>query len=358
MLKQNLKRYLFIKNRHFYFFPGKVVSLLDKWDRWRKEAELLRLSRPARQRLEWVIYYQTRAQKNASLVCRHFYIPRKTFYKWLVRFDEEKLRSLEDQCRAPKKTRQKEITPEEERRIIELRKGHIRWGKLKLKRLYRDSCGKEISSWKIQYTIQKYRLYYHPIKNKKLQEKRRRNQSKKRITELKKKPFPGYLIALDVIVIYWNGLKRYILTAIDTVSKVAFARMYTTRSSRNAADFLQRMFYLLDGSMLNALHDNGSEFHKEFILACQELRVNQYWSREHTPKDNSVNERFNRTLQEEFIALGNFTPDPVLFNQRLVEWLIDYTFVRPHQALGYDTPWQFYQKTAKVSPMCPSRTNP
>lgn len=65
--------------------------------------------------------------------------------------------------------------------------------------------------------------------------------------------------------------------------------MYTTKSSRNAADFLQRLFYLLDGSFLNALHDNGSEFHKEFIEACKELNISQYWTRPRTPQDNPIN---------------------------------------------------------------------
>jgi len=84
---------------------------------------------------------------------------------------------------------------------------------------------------------------------------------------------------------------------------------------------------------------------------------NQYWSRAHTPKDNPVDERFNKTLKEEFVQLGNYTDDVLKFNHNLTEWLIEYTFVRPHQALGYDTPWEFYQKTAKVLPMCQSRTD-
>jgi transposase InsO family protein len=65
---------------------------------------------------------------------------------------------------------------------------------------------------------------------------------------------------------------------------------------------------------------------------------------------------YTGTLKEEFIALGNFTPDPVKFNHNLTEWLMEYTFVRPHQSLGYSTPWEFYQKTAKVLPMYSSRT--
>ena len=330
----------------------------DKHANWRGQSELLGLSKVARTRLEWFIYYEARAQKNASLTCRHFGIAPKTFYKWKKIFDGKNLRLLEDRLRVPLNKRKRAITPTEETRIITLRKQHIRWGKMKLARLYWNIYGEHVSSWKIQYTIKKYRLYYHPVRNERLQKRRKRNQAKKRITELKKKPFPGYLIALDTVVIYWNGTKRYVLTAIDTVSKIAFARMYTSKSSTNAADFLKRMVYLLDDAVWNTLNDNGSEFCKEFIRACKDLNLTQYWSRVRTPTDNPVDERFNKTLKEEFIALGNMTDDPLQFNHNLTEWLVEYNFVRPHQALGYDTPWEFYQKTAKVLPMYPSRTLP
>jgi len=334
----------------------RMQAPFDLITHWRRTAKTLKLSKQACTRLDWIIYYKFTSKNNVSLTCRHFGLARKVFYTWFNRFDEANLRTLEDLSKSPKHTRQKEITALEQDRIIGLRKSHIRWGKMKLSRLYLEIYGQRVSSWKIQYTIQRFKLYYHPQKNAQLQQKRKRSQKKKRITELKKQPFSGYLIALDVIVIYWNGLKRYILTAVDTVSKIPFARMYTSKSSRNAADFLRRFFYLMDNSVLNALHDNGSEFHKEFIEACRALNIAQYWSRNHTPTDNPVNERFNRSLEDEFLALGNFNPDPIQFNQKLTEWLIEFVFVRPHEALGYDTPWQFYQKINKVLPMCPSRT--
>jgi transposase InsO family protein len=331
-----------------------VFVPMNKYERWRKQAIVMKLSKQARTRLEWIIYEEIKG--NVLATCRHFDIAPKVFYTWKNRFDDKDLRLLESRITTPTNKRKKMITSIEESRIVELRRQHIRWGKMKIQKLYSNLYGQSISSWKIQYTIQKYKLYYLPLKNEKMQQKRKRNQSKKRITELKKQPFPGYLIALDTIVIYCNNCKRYILTAIDTVSKIAFARMYTSKSSKNASDFLKRIFYLLDGSVLNTLNDNGSEFHKEFITACKDLKIDQYWSRVHTPTDNPMEERFNRTLKEEFIALGNFNPDPVQFNQKLTEWLVEYTFVRPHQSLGYDTPWQFYEKTAKVLPRYSSRT--
>ncbi|NLC31391.1 MAG: transposase [Candidatus Moranbacteria bacterium] len=64
----------------------------------------------------------------------------------------------------------------------------------------------------------------------------------------------------------------------------------------------------------------------------------EQYSRVRTPKDNPNNERFNRTLQEEFIQPGNFNSDPNIFNRDLVKWLIEYNFKRPYKALNYQTP--------------------
>jgi transposase InsO family protein len=55
-------------------------------------------------------------------------------------------------------------------------------------------------------------------------------------------------------------------------------------------------------AFLDNIHtDNGSEFQKCFGQALIKLNFNHYFYRPKTPKDNPINERFNRTLEEEFI---------------------------------------------------------
>lgn len=337
-----------------YWFLVSTEPLLGKHERWRRQADVLNLSKDARKRLAWFMWYEAH-DKNVSRTTRHFGISRQCFHEWKKKFDGVNLRMLESRSCAPKHVRQKEIRPEEERRTIELRRAHLRWGKMKIARLYKNTYHTQVSSWKVQYTIQKYGLYFHPKKNARTQAKRRRSKERKRITELKKKPFPGYLAALDTIVLYIGNQKRYIFTAIDTVSKIAFARMYTTKSSLNAADFVKRFAYLLDYELWNTGHDRGSEFHKHFQRAIEELGLSDWWSRPRTPTDNPFNECFNGTLRREFIEMGHLTDDVERFNRELLAWLIEYNFVRPHQSLGYDTPWEYYSNAARVSPMYSSR---
>lgn len=295
------QKWLFSSSYTKYF--SRFPKLKHPHARWRKIAELLKLSRAARGRLEWMIFWENH-QKDASLTARHFGISRKTFYKWQKRFDQDFLKGLEDESKVPKRKRCRQYTARQYDNVVQLRRQYIRYGKMKLLELYRRKHPGDatISSWKIQCIITASGIYYHPAKQARINQKRARSSAKKKITELKRKPMSGFLLCLDTIVKYWQGQKRYILTGIDRHTKIAFARMYTTHSSMSSQDFLSRLYFLLDGKIENVQTDNGSEFCRHFETACEKLNLTHYWSRVKTPKDNAVCERFNRTLQDEFLG--------------------------------------------------------
>lgn len=341
----------------FYSFKRRSLSLINRYERWRRVARLQKCSCEALKRLEWIIFYETKGEFNASYTCRHFGIAPKTFYKYLNRFDQNPF-SLEDHSRVPRHVRQKEITPLEEQRVVGLRKELMHYGKDKLRDEYKDRFQEDISSWKIGYTLQKFKLYPNPKKVEDAALKRRRNQKKKKITELKRRNgnILGYLIQLDTIVLHLEGLKRYILTAIDTFGKIAFARTYRNASSYSAADFLERLNFLFNKEIVNIQTDNGSEFRKHFEKACQTLKMEHYYSRARTPKDNAVVERFNQTLQKEWLNEGNFHPDTAVMNTKLTDWLIKYNFQRRHASLGNISPIDYCIKERQLLPMYSTRT--
>lgn len=344
-----------------YYFEQKLIKLPSKWQLLRDLGKD-QLSSEAQLKLEWIIFYHTVAKKKASLTATHFGIARKTFYKWLNRFDEKNLGSLEEVSRAPQRTRTRDISFLQRDRIKKLRRKHMRWGKMKLKRRYLLVYGVKVSSWKIQKVIEEEKLYFDKVQHRKEQKRRKQaqNNPKKRITEFVKENKVHHLWHVDTVVFtLTEGGYRYLLTAIDEVSKLAYARLYTTHSSKQAADFLKRLHYLTEGEMINLHHDNGSEFEKEFKIACKDLSLPQWYSRVRTPTDNPVLERFNRTIQEEFVEMIDIGLEDIKeFNQRLLDWLIEYSAVRPHETLDYLTPLEYIDQYYKdhLLPMSSSRT--
>ena len=345
------------KSASFYFFKRKPVARKDRYELWRGAAELSGFNAQERLRVEWMVFYYTAAGENATLTAQHFGISRKTFHKWLKRFKDSKynVHSLANRSRAPHRKRRWEVSLIQEERIRHLRERYPYYGKKKLKVLYEREYSEEISTWKIERVVRRYKLYPDQNKAEKTARKRARARKhpKKRITQLVKEGRPYFLFQLDTIVIYWNNLKRYILTAVDHASKLGYARMYKNKSSRSAADFLYRLRYLVNQPIENLQTDNGSEFALEFERASAELGIQRYFSRVRTPKDNSEVERFNETLEYEWLYNFNLSLDPQELNPQLTEWLIEYNFNRPHQSLGYLTPIEYIEK---VLPMWSAST--
>jgi transposase InsO family protein len=353
------------KSASFYFFKTKAIILEDRYEQWRGVADLLCFTTQERLRVEWMVFYYTAGKENATLTAQHFGISRKTFYKWLKRFKDSKydVHSLANQSKAPCSKRKWEVTLIQEERIRRLRKRYPYYGKKKLKVLYDKEYSEEVSTWKIERVIRKYRLYPDQKKAEKTARKRARarQKPKRRITQLVKEGRPYFLFQLDTIVIYWGNLKRYILTAVDHATKLGYARMYKNKSSRAATDFLYRLRYLVNQPIQNLQTDNGSEFALEFEKATIKLRIQRYFSRVKTPKDNPEIERFNQTLEYEWLYDSNLSLDPEELNPRLTEWLIEYNFNRPHQSLGYLSPIEYIERElakipVQVSPMWSAST--
>lgn len=344
-----------------YFFASKYLHLPPKWTIVRNAADSY-LSKEAQLRLEWMIFYLTVARKNARLTAEHFGISRKTFHKWLSRFDEGNLKSLESQSKAPKNKRSWTVTAEQEEKVKLLRKEHLELGKKKLQSLYFQEHGQTISTWKIERVIKKHQLYPDLEKHRKQVERRRTARSKIRIhqiqEQIKQTHEYGLLWHIDAIIIWWYGQKRVIFTALEDTTRIAFARVYATNTSGYAEDFLQRLLYLADGKVRIMHADNGSEFQGAFERACGKMQILQVYSRPYTPKDNAALERFNRTIQEEWLDLSEAGMDDIqLANDDLTFWLIKYNYKRPHQALDYQTPFAYALKEfPELLPMSPAST--
>lgn len=105
---------------HRRLFIGRKHTLRNEHDRWRKIAELQHLSRAARGRLEWIIFWE-KNRRDVALTARHFGISRKTFDHWLPRFEKDFLRGLEERSRTPHRKRTRQYTALQYEKVVSLR---------------------------------------------------------------------------------------------------------------------------------------------------------------------------------------------------------------------------------------------
>lgn len=342
-----------------YYFPAKPIVLENRWGRLRKIGQDT-LSPQAQLKLEWMIFYHTVGEEDVTKTASHFGISRKTFHKWKSRFNERNLKSLEEHTRAPRHTRVWEVTHREEDRIVMLRKRYLKYGKKKLKVLYQQEYHEPMTTWTIERVIRRHRLYPDMVSHAK-RVKRVRKEAVNPVIRIGDVPTSttfGHIWHIDAIILWWQGARRVIFTAIEDLTKIGYARIYGSNASIHAADFLKRLRYLVDGQIDLSHQDNGSEFKGAFEEACRLLGIGQVYSRVRTPTDNAALERFNWTVQDEWLSMSDIGLNDILMaNTALTEWLIEYNTHRPHEALDYQTPFGYAeQRFFKVLPMWSART--
>lgn len=154
---------------------------------------------------------------------------------------------------------------------------------------------------------------------------------------------PGDLVQMDTIEIFIQGTRRYFFTALDVVTASGFALEYKSKISANSVDFLQKVIRVFPFAIQRIQTDNGSEFHKHFDDFCQRQDLIHFYNYPHHPQSNSHLERFNRTIQCQYINWHlNELIDPSKFNPGLIEYLLWYNTERPHRRLNKTPPFKYY----------------
>jgi len=145
--------------------------------------------------------------------------------------------------------------------------------------------------------------------------------------------YPGHLVALDTIEKIIHGSRRYVITFEDIYARFSFAWATTSHASLAAKEFFDYCRMVFPFPFAFVLTDNGSEFKKQFAEELKRLHLIHYHTYPKTPKMNAHVERFNRTIQEEFVDyhVGSLL-DVAAFNRKLIDWLVWYNTERVHYA--------------------------
>ena len=135
--------------------------------------------------------------------------------------------------------------------------------------------------------------------------------------------------SIDLKHLTLRGVTYYQYTAIDKYSRLAFAKVYKNKTSRNTKLFIQEAMKYFGFRISKVQTDNGSEFMGEFDKYLKEIGIEHYYSYPRTPKTNGNVERVIRTIEEElwFIEGIDYTIDHL--NSLLEKYIEKYNFVRP-----------------------------
>lgn len=314
------------------------------------------LSKEGEKRLKWFDYYHK--TKNARLTCRYFGISPQTFYRWKKRFNPKDLTTLESKSSRPKKVRTSQISLDVINKIKELREQYPRWGKEKIAVLLRRE-GINVSVSTVGRVIKKLKergVLKEPL-NLRLARIARRKRRKPRYAIRKPKDYevkePGDLVEVDTLDIrLLPGQVRYQFSARDCVSRFDGMKVYSCQTSYCAAIFLEHLEKVFPFKIKAIQIDGGSEFKKEFEKLCEKKGIKLFELPPRSPKLNGHVERANRTHREEFYEVEEIELSLVEHNKQLARWEYIYNYQRPHQALDYLTPNEYYQKYFKKGEMC------
>lgn len=155
---------------------------------------------------------------------------------------------------------------------------------------------------------------------------------------------PGYLGAQDTYYVGTiKGVGRiYQQTFIDTYTRVAFAKLYTSKHAITSADILNdRVLPFFEEQqipLLRVLTDRGTEFkgrpeNHEYELYLQIEGIEHSKTQVRHPQSNGICERLHRTMQEEFYAITfrkKLYDNLELLQHDLDQWLQYYNNERPH----------------------------
>jgi len=282
---------------------------------------------------------------------------RSTIFNWkkALKDGNGRIESLNEKSTRPKNYRRAQWDSRILSRIEELRNQHPRIGKDKIKPLLDKYCnehsianasnstiGRIIEYLKERRRIPAGRKISLSARTEKMIEHKRIRRKKVRRKDYRPEQ-PGDLLQIDTVVKFIQGIKRYVITAIDLKSEFAFAYGYKNHSSKGTADFFEKLQSVAPFEIKRIQTDNGSEFDYLFRDYTQKQGIVHFHNYPKCPKMNAYVERFNRTLQEEFINhfLDTMSNDLNDFNEKLIQWLLWYNTERPHWTLGQKPPMQY-----------------
>ena len=308
------------------------------------------------ERLEKIKLFDKLRGEGCSLVTSSMAlkIPLSTIYRWKKKYGMFGLAGLENESKRPNKVRQKNWKPLLVKKILKLRKQNPIYGKDKitvlLKRDYNiaisvSTVGRIIAYLVKRGQIQPASFFYT---RKKVRSRLFNNHAQRWKKNMKAKE-AGELLQIDHMSVYIaSGFRIKHFQAICPVTKMVVEQAYSRATSSVAKQFLEFVQTKLPFEIKSIQVDGGSEFMKEFELVCKDLGIPLYVLPPKSPEYNGNVERANGAAKFEFYAFYTGLLNLSTLRKNLQQYVEKYNTYRPHQALQYQTPLQYYRSISEA----------
>jgi len=295
---------------------------------------------------------------NISKACKVMGFSRETFYRYQRAVEEGGVNALIEQNRRKPNTKNR-VDEQIENAVLEFALEYPAYGQLRVSNELRKN-GTFISPSGVRSVLLRNKLANKKqrllaLEKKSAEEGLVLTESQLAALEQKKNDdvscgeietaHPGYLGSQDTFYVgNFKGVGRiYQQTFVDTYSKVASCKLYTTKTPITAADLLNDkvlpFFESHDMGILRMLTDRGGEYcgkleQHDYQLYLAINNIEHTKTKAYSPQTNGICERFHKTILEEFyqVAFRRKIYDTLDELQKdLDEWIDFYNNQRTHQ---------------------------
>jgi len=321
------------------------------------------ISTVAKERLKVINFYRIYGEQATK---EAFGVDRKIIYIWRRRLvgSRGNLSALKPYSTAPKRVRHIQVNSKVFIFLKTLREDHPNLGKRKIKPILDHFCKSEglpvYSEAPIGRIIKLYKLFYQKtgrIYHNPASKRAQRTKVKKLRVRYSPKPTDFGYIQMDTVVRLVDGVRYYLYDAVDTKGKFALSLPYKHLNSQNTVDFMKKLLFVAPFPIKSVQTDNGLEFLGDFDAYLKRRGVTHLFTYPRCPKINGVIERFNRTIQEDFLDHNlHLIHNPKEFSLKLSRYLLFFNSQRVHEALNYMTPLDYLIQKGGMSKKYWSRT--
>ena len=296
--------------------------------------------------------------ENVSKACRLMGVSRDTFYRYKSAQEEGGVEALFDKSRRVPNLKNR-VDPAIEQQVLafaleEPAQGQVRTSNELRKRGIFVSPSGVRSIW-LRHGLSRFKERLKALEKKVAEEGLVLTESQVQALEKQRRDdeahgeidtaHPGYLGSQDTFYVGTiKGVGRvYQQTYVDTYSKVAQAKLYTTKTPITAADLLNDRvlpFYEQhDLPVLRVLTDRGTEYcgrvdSHDYQLYLALNDIDHTRTKAKSPQTNGICERFHKTILQEFYQVAfrkKIYTDLETLQKDLDGWLSKYNQERTHQ---------------------------